>query len=372
MSSTGDEIKFGEAINPQHAENAVAKLGGPQGSLRMTRVDFSACKHIDAAVGWRLGNAMRRHADASLLEIVLPDWDESDWRDTGQLWFRYFTRTGLGQAIAYRCDRVFRGAANVSEQLRAFYGGRGSEPQQNHFFSPGIRQRRPFNVDDFDDFLSHFEAAVKFVPTAARTLTSEFVNQLGSLVFEAVQNVWDHSCGRPLPPDTKVFDYLCVNFFKRLSSAPDPSGRFAGFVKQTSAEFSASQKLLGYVEVVVNDDGVGVAARQSLDPTIYWDDDPSREGEALLESLQRGKSVKFKSQDCPIRHDPGFGISKIVKSLRDLRAFAVLRTGRRIAIHDPYELTSDGLILTNDILGYLPGTALDVIAPIPDPQRRLF
>ena len=32
----------------------------------------------------------------------------------------------------------------------------------------------------------------------------------------------------------------------------------------------------------------------------------------------------------------------------------------------------DGFVLTNDILGYLPGTALDVIVPMPDPQRRLF
>ena len=372
MPSIGAEITFGKAINPQHAEDAVAQLGGPDDSLQMARIDFSACQHIDATVGWRLGNAMRRHADASLLEVVLPDWDETDWRDTGQLWFRYFTRTGLGQAIAHHCDQVFRGEENVSERLREFYGGIGSEPRQNHFFSPGIRQRRPFNVDDFDDFLSHFGSAVQFVPLRGRTFTSEFLPQLGSLVFEAVQNVWDHSCGQPLPRDTRVFDYLCVNFFKTVSAAPDPSGRFAEFVKQVNSEFSASDKLLGYVEVIVNDDGVGIAARQSLDQAIYWDDDPSREEHALLESLQRGKSVKFRSQDCPIRHDPGFGIAKIVNSLRDLRAFAVLRTGRRIAIHDSYDSTSDTFVLTNDILGYLPGTTLDVIVPMPDPQRRLF
>lgn len=366
------EITFGKAINPQHAEDAVAQLGGPDESLQMTRIDFSGCQHIDASVGWRLGNALRRHAERSLLEIVLPSWDETDSRDTGQLWFRYFTRTGLGQAIAHRCDRVLRGEENVAERLRAFYAGSGLKQRQNHFFSPGIRQNRPFNVDDFDDFLNHFQSAVQFVPVDGRTFASDFLTQLGSFVFEAVQNVWDHSCGKPLPQETDVFDYLCVNFFKTLSAAPDPSGKLAGFVKRINSEFSASEKLLGFVEVIVNDDGVGIAARQSLDSLIYWDPDTYREQGAFLEAIKRGKSVKFKSQDCPIRRDPGYGISKIAKSLRDLRAFAVLRTGRRIAVHDPFDNTSDGFVLTNDILGYLPGTALDVLVPMPDPQRRLF
>lgn len=372
MPSGGAEIKFGKAINPQHAEDAIVRLGGPSDSLQMTRIDFSECEHIDASVGWRLGNAFRRHASASLLEIVVPSWDETDSRGTGQLWFRYFTRTGLGQAIANRCHQVFRDGDNIAGRLRAYYSESGSKPRQNHFFSPGIRQHRPFNVDDFDDFLNHFRSSVQYVPLGGRTFTAEFLSQLGNLVFEAVQNVWDHSAGKPLSPSIEVFDYLCVNFFKTLSAAPDPSGKYAGFIKHVNSDFSASEKLLGFVEIIVNDDGVGIAARQSLDPTIYWDSDTSREQCALLEALERGRSVKFKSQDCPIRHDPGFGISKIAKSLRDLRAFAVLRTGRRIAVHDPYDTSSDSFVLTNDILGYLPGTALDVIVPMPDPQRRLF
>lgn len=364
MLAVMNEIVFKPHVNIRHAEEAVAQLALPDDSLQPVRLDFSNCKRLDVTVGWRIGRALRRHATAGLLEVAIPDWDFESSPD----WFKHFTRCGLGQALAFHCDTILHGDENIASALWDYYQRVRSRPGPNHFFAPEMRSR-PFNVDRFDGFFADFRPALRWAGVRDDSFPKEALLPLGEFVYEAVQNVYDHAHNQPLAPGTSVFDYLCLNHFKDISA---PTESFADYLSRIRAEFGEKRALLGYLEIIVCDDGVGMPARQSQDASIYWDADVARERRALLAALETGCSIKFETQDAPIRHDPGFGSAKIVDSLRKLRAFAFLRTGRCEAVFDASDPTVNSFRLGESILGYLPGTTLDVIVPVPDAQLRLL
>src|SRR5262249_13321941 len=129
-----------------------------------------------------------------------------------------------------------------------------------------------------------------------------------------------------------------------------------------------------FVQVCVNDDGVGIAARQSLDPSIYTGP-IEHEKEALRGALSARSLVKLRAHDARVRGTPGQGYTYIDACLRSLRAFAVLRTGRLLAVFDGTDDQGDGFALVAGDLGYMPGTTLDVLIPIlkeGDGQSSLF
>jgi hypothetical protein len=113
---------------------------------------------------------------------------------------------------------------------------------------------------------------------------------------------------------------------------------------------------------VVNDDGNGIPARHSLDSTIYWKN-IREERQWLVSALESGSSVKLRSQDTVVRGDPGYGFNKIISSFTGLQAFALLRTGRSEAFFDS-TLGMTGFKINDITLGYMPGTALQVVFPV--------
>jgi hypothetical protein len=367
VATNEDVIALGRGVNPNHAEDVIRRFAEVPGSLRPKCLDLSACVHIDASVGWRIGNAIRRHGNASLLRVLVPDRDEASSAE----WFLQFTRTGLGQSVAYHCDQVYRGKTNVASRLREYYQRIEGKPAQNHVFVSNIRDRRPFNVDRFDSFFASFRSSLPFVGVKDGTFSGADLEHLATFVFEGIQNIYDHAHNSPLPGDTRVFDYLCLNFFNKINPPPDPSDRLSTYCRRITSRFPATTRLIGFLELVVSDDGVGIAARQRQDAGIYWQPDVRGEDEALHDALRSGSSVKFRSQDSPIRHDPGYGIAKIVASLLSIRAFATLRTGRRLAFFDGSDEATGAFSLAEEVLGYMPGTTLDVLVPIPDTQLRL-
>src|SRR5262249_4732282 len=129
-----------------------------------------------------------------------------------------------------------------------------------------------------------------------------------------------------------------------------------------------------FVHVCVNDDGVGIAARQAQDLQIYQGDIEEEE-KAVRDALKSRSSVKLRARDCLVRGVPGEGFTYIDHSLQPLRAFAVLRSGRLLAAFDGTEESSQGFKLVHGALGYMPGTAIDVLIPIVkegDGQPSLF
>jgi hypothetical protein len=192
------------------------------------------------------------------------------------------------------------------------------------------------------------------------------------LSFESIENVYDHAARKPLPKGAKVLSYFLLGYYKSVRGHPDPNGRLQGYDERLASLTSRSRT--DFIQVCVNDDGVGMAARQSQDPDIYRGA-IEEEKAAVREALTTNSSVKLKTQDCRVRGVSGFGYTYIESSLRSLRALAVLRTGRLLAFLDGTEESGRGFDLVAGILGYMPGTTLDVLIPIlkeGDGQPTLF
>jgi hypothetical protein len=361
------DIAFKTHINPMHAEAALAQLGGEPEPKDSVTIDLSQCEFIDPSAGWRLANGLRRHASRGLLDVILPDRTQI----AGEHWFKSFTRTGLGYAIAFHCNRVRSALGeDITAEIKEYYMRVEGKPAATHILISGIRDKRPFNVDDFPQFNSKFCGLLSKL--RAQTPKSDSLHALSTFVFEAIQNIYDHSHAKPLPPKTPVFDYLCVNYYKNIRNPPDVGRHLATYLKRLN-DTLPQERRAGFMEVVVNDDGVGVAARQSQSPDIYWRAGRSDEREALIRALAKGGSIKFITQDCPIRYDPGLGTYKIIDALRKLSAFAFIRTGRLLAYFDGGSNSQEAFdIVGEDELGYMPGTALEVIIPIVDSQMRLI
>jgi hypothetical protein len=117
----------------------------------------------------------------------------------------------------------------------------------------------------------------------------------------------------------------------------------------------------GLLEVVVLDDGVGIAARHSLENETC-DGPIDIEREIVRMSLQPGESVKLRAGDSVVRGDPGFGSLRAFSSLKDRFAFCALRSGRTMAVLDATEPQPQFRLLDED-LSPLPGTVFQAIIP---------
>src|SRR5690349_17132391 len=85
------EQVFESGVNPDHAESFITKLdrGNPLSTRVLLR--FEGYPYINAGVGWRVGNALRPYSGG--VEAIVPPFGMGDW-------FRTFTRSGLGDALA--------------------------------------------------------------------------------------------------------------------------------------------------------------------------------------------------------------------------------------------------------------------------------
>jgi len=360
------QIQFKTHVNPQHAEDAIALLGADHDPTEAVRIDFSQCVFFDPSVGWRLANALRRYAHSGLLEVVLPSRE----RFGDEQWFKMFTRSGLGYALAFHCDCLVDSIGkDLTTELKEYYERVSEVKGSTHVLLAGIRSRRPFNIDDFGHFNRRFLDLLSKL--RMQLAGEEDLQSLATFVFEAIQNVYDHAHSSPLKRGTRVFDYLCVNYHANIRNPPDVAHRLVQYLNGVRRSVDQAQKIIGFMEVIVNDDGVGIAARQSQRADIYWDADTQSERKAVIDALSSGGSIKFAANDCPIRHDPGLGTQKIVGSLQRLRAFAFIRTGRVLAFFDGSDEKQETFEITDEQLGYMPGTGIEVIVPMVDRQLRL-
>jgi hypothetical protein len=184
-------------------------------------------------------------------------------------------------------------------------------------------------------------------------------NDVVRLAFEAVQNAYDHANRKPLPPQTRIQSYLSMRYYLKVESKPWDKA-FLNYLHRWHQLAKIGEKFHGWVEIVINDDGVGIAARQAQNKNIYWTDDEA-ETLSLSEALKTGGSIKLNTQEL-VRKDPGYGFSNIAESLRNMNAFALLRTGRRSVVFD--STTKDvSFKISEDALGYMPGTALQIVFP---------
>jgi len=360
-------LEFRGGINPEHAEELIGVLGEQQAPSQRVVLHFHGYPYVNAGVGWRIGNSLRRYA-GGLLEVVAPPFLAGQGE-----WFRAFTRSCLGDAIATYAGRIVCGGSDETTKVREYYADKVVRKSQNAVVLGELHRGSSVNPEREDLFRDEFLRCLPLVNARPSDFDGPRLRDVIKLAFEAIQNVYDHATRKPLPGATKTLSYLLLGFYKSIGqNHPDPAGCFKTYIARLPSV--ANRKRTDFIQVCVNDDGAGIAARQAQDASIYWSARADEE-EAFRDALRARSSVKLRAHDSRVRGTPGQGYTYIDSSLRALRAFAVLRTGRLMAVFDGTDDGSDGFALLPGELGYMPGTTLDVLIPIlkdGDGQRSLF
>jgi len=363
MNSQEVEIQFGQAIALKHAEEAVARLALPLASESAIRLDFTNVEHVDPGVGTRIGNALRPHA--SRREVHATVSGIADERNFEGNWFRLFTRSAIGDALAQHATTIRSDGRDVTELVRSYYERRLKGT--NYAAVRNLVSESSINVERIGPFQQSFRQLLIAVNFDTGSAESSELDAVSQLCFEACQNVRDHASKHPLPSEAAphLWSFLSLEYHKTLSHAGAWAEDFRAYAERIGASRGGSKRL-GFIRATVNDAGVGIAARQRLRAAIY-EDDPQQERAAVSEALGASGSVKIVANDTTIRGDPGYGSVYIMSALRTLSAYATLRTGRVLAAFDG---TSDqaAFRFAPGTLGYMPGTTLEIVFPRVFPQ----
>lgn len=376
VERTDIQRTFSRGVNISHAEEFAKELSRDNPPSRRVCVDLSKCEHVDPGAGARIGNALRRHAAADLVTIIVPQPMSSSTS------FDVLVRSGLGFHIARRATLIVgQDGRDATADFRAQYDRRRTHVAKNHVVVPDIHVGSVVNVEDFSAFVLDFASWLPSVNTSrevfdiydrshsiSRSSDAGSFLSLARLAFEGTQNTYDHAARQPFTAEQSVVSYLSLSYRKQWWSGHGAVGGFRRFYER-ARDLIGSTTFAG-IEITVLDDGCGVAARFAGDENIYFGR-TEVERLALEAALKFGSSVKLTSQDAPIRGDPGYGITHITQSLSRLGGYASLRTGRFTAVYDGTEQDAKSFVLVDASEGYIPGTILHAVVPIPVLQLSL-
>lgn len=362
--SAAVRVPLRRTLDVDGAERIIRSLNAIRSPTRL-RLDLSDSRVILPGAGWRLGNALRPFGSDARLDVIVPDDLRSNRLAATVASYR---RSGLGAAIAVRARQV----RTTNGKIITAWFREAFSPltvnKEGHVVVPslqnaGIAEDESRFADQFNGWLATLHKSQH------ERIDAGDIANLSKLTLEAVNNVRDHASREPLHADVQVVSMLALSYFdgKRFIDAAVPED-FAAYVERLRDK-RVSQSLLGYLEILVADDGVGIAARQSQALDVYVGDTQA-EDRYLSEALEAGQSIKLRTRDAPVRGDPGYGFTHIAATLRRLQAYAVLRTGRRRLTFDG--TSDDGNYVPLDaILSYMPGTVVHLLVPIREAQMSL-
>jgi hypothetical protein len=229
---------------------------------------------------------------------------------------------------------------------------------------------RSINVENFGPFYNQLGRAVMKigVPPGVSFEAALFI------AFQLTQNIRDHASWAP--DDMDYSDELVTELRVEILSYEDilrrevlsphlkqwARGRSTENLKAiTSAQDVCQQE---FILLRVYDDGIGIAARQRLNPSVYAQPFPRQmhleELEAFSEALKPEKSCKLATGTSTIRGDPGFGFLAISGQLALSRGFAYIRSGHCFATN---EGTNDWRVTYQETDPYW-GTLAEVLLPL--------
>jgi len=323
-------------------------------------LDLRKVNHVALGAGWRLGNAISIWSQHGLRALV------PDPGDFSGNWFRLFTKSGIGHALAAHGVRVETDAGDISREIERYYrGGRREMTGTNNVIVCDLDRRIELRDPDvFADVFGEWSPYVGLQQIAA----APKVNRISflAMIREAIGNVYDHAYRSPFRGASRL-SYVSLRRYKKLEAQP---GSNLGRYLEATAGSGRAEESLGWIEIVVVDDGCGMAARQSQATDIYCGD-PGREDEAMLAALESGGSIKPSTKDAITHGDPGYGFTYIADGLRRFDAYAELRTGRRGLFYDGSQGEQDGFIISEEASGLMPGTVLHVIFPLRTGQLQI-
>lgn len=335
-------------------------------------VDFSECQAVDAGAGFRLANAFARFrtSNFSSLEVILPT-NEQKSHFYGRRWFQVFVRSGIGASLATYATTVYAGLADVTGQFATYFqriteGYTTASP--NNVVVSGLRGSH-VNVVSLEMFHEvHLRSALRKCHYSEDDVSKGDIYDAGAICFEAVRNVLEHSNKPPGEAMLDVLSYLGIRYFKSISPAAHDSFGFRDYL--ISREKKSSGLGVSYLELTVNDDGVGIPARFAGSTSVYRASIID-EVDVLQAALTSGQSAKNqRASGNTGLGTGGFGYTQIIESLVRLEAYAVLRTGRCCLVLDG--AAGDGSFsVDSKPYGFMPGTTLHVVVPIRPKQIQL-
>jgi hypothetical protein len=349
-------LEYRTGLNLDHAERAIALLGNDQLASRRVVLRFLEYPYVLPGAGSRLGNALRRYSGGPL-HVEAPPFNDGKDR-----WFRSFTQSYLGDAIATHAAVIISDGADVTNQLRTYYSDRTQRQSQNSVVQGALHGGLTVDPEREDLFRDSFLRSLLRVNVRPTSFEREMFQAVVKLTFEAIQNVYDHAARLPLDDGASLISYFALRYYSKIDAGhPDATGSLRTYLEHLPS--ACTRRRTDFIEVTVNDDGVGIAARQSLNSDIYWGPKTDEES-AFRDALTAGSSVKLRALDSRVRGKPGEGFTFIDSALYSLRAFATLRTGRLLAVLDGSNDERPGFQLLPAELGYMPGTLLTVLIPI--------
>lgn len=325
-------------------------------------VDLSELSFVEIGAGWRLGNAISawsRHADVTV-KVPAPG-------NFAGSWYRAFTRSGLGLSLAAHRVKVESGNQDLTQEIRQYYEALGPvAASSTNVVLAGLERR--VELRDPDLFATEFSNWAPYVGLDwVNSATKAKRISLLSMIREAIANVFDHAYRAPCEHLQNKLSYLSLRRYERLTTAPG-DGSMERYLNSIQDDQGSEQT--GWIEIVVVDDGVGIAARHSQNPSVC-NEDLSTEDETLASALRSGASVKRRTCDAPAQGDPGYGFTYMADGLWRFRAYAELRTGRRLLTLDASGPECDGFVIREQELGWMAGTALHVVFPLYSTQLRI-
>lgn len=356
------EFTFRPTIAVHEVEELLARHEPRDDDGRSWSLDFAAVGHVQPGAGYRLGNALQRWSRGEVLARV-PDPGDFSGR-----WFQTFTRSGIGLALARHATQILTADADITERVRAYYAEKGAVSSTNYAVHTEIEDGDV--TSDIDRFAATFLRLGRFVRLDSSLLSQEERRALVTLAFEAGTNIVDHAYKNPWEYAGATLSYLSLRYYETMRAQAGETGLAEYLARVGQALERANEGTLGWVEIVVCDDGVGIAARQSRNLDIAREPIQA-ERTALHQALTARQSIKLVTRDAVTIGEPGFGYTLIADALTQLKGHAVLRTGRLLAELDGTQPNAPGFVLHEEPLGWLPGTALHIVLPLRDPQLRI-
>jgi hypothetical protein len=355
--------RLGEGITADHVEALLKELP-IDGTPRAVTLDLCPCRHVGPGAGWRLGNAISAWAAAGEVKVRVPDPG-----DFSGSWFLNFTRSGLGLALARHAEEIKSPVGDVSRALREYYAERGRLNSENYAVELDLVQS-PLGIG-IDAFAHEAKKLTPFVHLDLESLNRVTRQGFLEACFEAIENVGDHSFRSPWHEVARPLSYFSLSFHKTIASGNAPGAIPRGYLERVPEQVPGNRDRLGYVELIVTDNGCGIAQRHSLNPDIHAGP-IEEEDRVLIAAFKKGETVKLRAGDSFVRGKSGYGFSYIVRGLRRLRAYATIRTGRRVAILDGSLPAEDAVWkLDGEPLAAIPGTTLQMLFPVMSSQLNL-
>lgn len=218
-------------------------------------------------------------------------------------------------------------------------------------------------VDSVRDFMPDF---LRWIPLVSgkESIDSESLLEIGNLCFESIQNVLDHASKQPNSAPDLVISSIAIRRIEPQSLSA-VTGPVDGYRRLVCERLGSD---LAFLSIQINDNGPGLPGRDALSYDIYKE--PLGNEDVALSRALSGSSVKPRARDAQIRGGAsGIGYPKIISALRNLNAFASLRTGRSLVTFSTFGAITDKFRISHlsgpgKSLALMPGAILEILVPI--------